>query len=352
MSHIEQAQPVSGVVRVFPPSYIDRFLRFVERQPLPYWLIYLALFLLQSAINHAIFWAESGMIAPAFTGILFIFPFWQWMTMAIMTYLNHTSRTVLTAFRPLLQLDDEAFARLKAEFTTMPPRGAIATGLLWAAVALMGTYLYWDSLFQAGLTPASLLANMIECVICYSTGGVVYYHSLRQLSLIHRTVKQVKRFDLFALDPAYAFSRLTAQTGIAWIVLMGVTFLLFPFRLAPGMMLVFAVLMLLFALAAFALPLRAINRHLVLEKRALLAQHQRRVEAALARLHQQLDEGDLAQMDALNKALASLDLERKRLDDIPTLPWRTATLTGFISAAVLPVVLLLVQIVLQRWLSR
>lgn len=352
MSQIEQARPLAGVAWLTPPSYIDRFLRFVQGLPLPYWLTYLLLFLLQSGINHAIFWIESGAWPPPLNGILVIFAFWQWMPMAVMTYLNQTSKSVLNAFRPLLQVSDEGFARLKAEFTTMPPRSVIATGIFWGSVASLGIYLYWDIRSQIGPTPMALYLNFFEMIVCFSTGGVVYYHSLRQLALIHRTVQRVGRFDLFALDPAYAFSRLTARTGIAWVILIGVNFLLFPFQLVRGWMLALTVVMLLFALAAFALPLQVISRQLVREKRALLAQHQRRVETTLARLHQRLEQGDLSEMDALNKALASLDLERRMLDNIPTLPWRTATLTGFLSAAVLPVVLLLIQIILQRWLAR
>lgn len=349
MQTTEQVHSPAPATWLYPPSYVDRLMRFGQRLPAPYWLVYLLLFILQSTLNHVIGWWEGWLPLFTFTGILVLYPAWQWIPLIIMTFLNNTSRTALHSFRPLLQMDDEAFARLKAEFTTMPPRWVFFTSLFWAMFSIGIAYLYRDAYRLSGFGRITEWVTIIEGVLCFGVGGVMYFHSLRQLALIHRTVKRVKRFNLFALDPVYAFSRLTSRTGLSWVLMLGINFIFFPFALAPGLMLVYAVLMLFFALAAFILPLRVVNLHLVQEKRAFLADHQRRVEATLARLHVKLDQGDLADMEYFEKAIASLTAERKILEDIPTLPWRTSTLTGFLSAAVLPIVLLLIQIMIQRW---
>lgn len=351
MSTIEQTHLPARVPLDYPSSLMDRFIRFVQRLPVPYWLVYLLLFALQGLLNYGIARAESWQ--PSIFGrVLLIYPLWQWIPLAIVTFLNNTSLKVLDSFRPLLSLDDEEHARLKAEFTTMPPRGVFFNSLFWLVVYIVVNIVYQDAFRIAGFGPITQWATIIEGAFCFASGSVLYFHSLRQLALIHRTVKRVKHFNLFALEPVYAFSRLTALTGISWVLMLGLNFLFFPFVLAPGLMLIYAVLMLVFALAAFALPLRVVNQHLVQEKQVLLAEHQRRLEATLSRFHSHLDQGNLSSMEQFEKAITSLNAERKILEDIPTWPWRGATLTGFLSAAVLPIVLLLIQISIERWLTR
>ncbi len=105
------------------------------------------------------------------------------------------------------------------------------------------------------------------------------------------------------------------------------------------------------ALAAFILPLRVVNAQLVWEKRRLLAENQRRVEALLAQLHQQIDQNKLNEVDQLNNAISGLRVERDILEKIPTLPWRTQTLTGFLSATILPILLLIIQIIIENVMS-
>lgn len=351
MSTMDQTQFTSADNRFYQPSYIDRWMRFIQRLPAPYWLVYLALFFVQVLINHIVSWVDGWLPLFTFDRILLLYPVWQWIPLIIMTFLNHTSRTAIQAFRPLLDLDDEALARLKAEFTTMPPRGVIITSLFWFVSALSVAIFYQNLYAVYGFGPISEWLMIFEGLLCFSIGGVMYFHSLRQLALIHRTVKTVKHFNLFALDPVYAFSRLTSRTGISWMVMLALNFLLFPLTLAPGITLTYGVVILIFALAAFVLPLRVVNQKLVLEKRARLAEHNRRVENFLARLHQQLDWGEDADLEQYDNGLASLAAERKILDEIPTWPWRGATLTGFLSAAILPLILMLVQFAIERWFS-
>jgi hypothetical protein len=55
--------------------------------------------------------------------------------------------------------------------------------------------------------------------------------------------------------------------------------------------------------------------------------------------------------DALNKTLASLVVERELLAKIPTWPWQPGALTGFLTALLLPIILWLIQRILERMLT-
>jgi hypothetical protein len=51
----------------YAPSFLDRFMGFVERLPSPYWLTYLALFLVQVMITHVLAWID-GWVPAGFGG--------------------------------------------------------------------------------------------------------------------------------------------------------------------------------------------------------------------------------------------------------------------------------------------
>lgn len=342
-----------SVIRPYAPSFLDRFMRFVQHLPIPYWLTYSLLFTVVSAINYALAWLDGWLPAFSFNSILLLFPIWQWGTLAIITYLNKTSETAISSFCPLLDIDDEMLEKLKYEFTTMPAPGVILSGVIWTIVYLFLTYLSYDAFYvQYGLGKFYQVFTLLEGLICYFTGSVIYYHSLRQLWLVNRIVKMVRQFNLFQLEPVYAFSHLTARTGISWMFMLGLTLLTFPLDLAQGLTFAVLILQVILALAAFALPLRFVNYHLVAEKRRLIAKLNQRVESTLEQVHRSIDENRPGEVENLNSALTGLNTEREILTNIPTWPWRAGTLSGFLSAIALPIILLLAQIVIERFLVR
>jgi hypothetical protein len=344
-------KPTADMVH-YRPSFIDRFMSFIQRLPIPFWLTYLLLFVLESLINHVLGWVDGWLPAFSFNAIMLIFPLWQWGTLAIITYLNKTSQATISSFSSLLDSDDDALNKTKYEFTTMPTRGVILSGITWIFIYLLLSQLAYDAFYiQYGLGKALQVFIFLEGLIGYSTGSVFYYHSLRQLWLVNRTVKMVKRFNLFHLDPVYAFSRLTSRTGISWMLMLGLTLLMFPLDLAKGFMLAILGFQVVMALAAFTLPLRFVNRHLVSEKRRLMADLNQQIEATVEHLHHALHQNKVDDAAQLGNALMGLNTEREILANISTWPWRTATLTAFLSAIVFPIVLLLIQIVIQKWLG-
>jgi hypothetical protein len=88
-----------------------------------------------------------------------------------------------------------------------------------------------------------------------------------------------------------------------------------------------------------------------LEKRRLLGELNQQIELTVKRLHHSLDNDELDDAAQIANALMGLNSEREILMSISTWPWRTGTLTAFLSAIFLPIVLLLIQIVIQKWLG-
>lgn len=211
----------------------------------------------------------------------------------------------LTSLAPLLNLADEDMNRLKYEFTTMPRRSVIASVLFWGISYVGFMLIAYDTISaDFGFGQFYNIVAFIAGLITYSSSGVIYLHSIRQLLLVNRTVKMVKRFNLFQLDPIFAFSTVTSRTGISWVILISATLLTLPGQLAVIPMLIMMVVQVMLAVAAFLLPLRLVNQRLVAEKRRLLNELNQRVEFMLARMNQCLDEGNLGDVHQLNDAVS------------------------------------------------
>jgi hypothetical protein len=325
----------------------------IERLPIPFGLTYAAIFLLESSLLLIAAWVDGSLPAFSIDPIFLIYPAWLCGPLFIMTHLNSVSRQALSNFRPLLAIPDSSVKRLEYEFTSMPASKVVLHSLAWTAFYLIFTYAALRRMYGAlGFGQLASSAAFVAGFASFFVGSAIYYHTIRQLRLVHRTVTSVKEFDLFRLDPVYAFSSLTSRTAIAWVLLLTITLVLFPISLAPGPSLALLVTQLLLAIAAFVLPIRFVNTGLVAAKRRLLAELDARLKATLARLHRCLDENALEGVPHLNGAIAGLAAERDLLSKIPTWPWRPGTFAGFLSIIVLPIALFVVQLLLSRWLAR
>ena len=90
---------------------------------------------------------------------------------------------------------------------------------------------------------------------------------------------------------------------------------------------------------AFIWPLRGVHNLLVEEKQRLLAECTRRQETAIIQLHQGVDTNNMEEMDHLNKAMASLEIEHATLSRISTWPWQPETVRWVVAALLFPVII-------------
>ena len=350
----EAPQLLSAELRPYEPSYVDKLMRSVEALPIPYWATYLVLFVLHAVLIFALAWPDGRSPFNQFDSFALSQAVWLWYPLAVMTYLDRTALQALSSSSPLFPIPDEAMARLRYEFSTMPNRPVIVNGLIWTLFYVtlpLYTALIDGYYKQNGIGIASMVISLAIGLPSYFIGVTIFYHTIRQLRLVSRTAGMVEEINTFQLDPVFAFSRLTARTGIAWVFLLAFSLPLVPIQAVPVPAATAMVILWPLILAAFVLPLWNMHRRLVSEKNSLQADRNQRVESMLARLHRSLDEGDLEEMAGINGALAGLEAEREVLSRLPTWPWRSRTLTGFLTAILLPLALFLIQLALERWLG-
>jgi hypothetical protein len=289
--------------------------------------------------------------------------------LALMHYLDKSAASAIAVFRPILapaetggqpSLEDEAtFGRLSYQLTTLPPRQTLVATIAFATFAIV-TYILQTSTgavpsFLAGTagTPLSNASVLAPFIVQNGISGVLAYHTIHQLVLISRIYTQHARINIYRLQPLYALSlpgTFTAIGIILYVYIWVATATSMSQAVGPveiGLSVSFAGI----AAATFALPLLGAHRHLVAEKNRRLAEVSSHFEAAAERLHRQLDSPRLDQMDDLNKALASLEIEQGVLRRIPTWPWEPGPVRGLVAALLLPIAVWILQLLLGRVLG-
>jgi hypothetical protein len=331
----------------YRPSWLDRLTQAPDRLPIPAWTVYGLLLVGVVLVINGINWI-GGLYPPGTFDLLQSgFAVYGVYMLALMHHLNGVAGSKFAAFRAVLDLDAQECQRLEYELTTLPAREGALAGLAgFAFVAL----LYWVELLDAGigpLSPAFLVGRFLIEGFTFALFAVLIYHTIHQLRLVSRIHALASRVDLFEPAPLYAFSHLTARTGIGLVVLTAYSFLIDPSTnvVAVGL----TALVALVAAAAFVLPLEGMHRRIVVEKERLQLEADRRLKVTFAELHRSVDARDLSVSDALNKTLESLQLERDAIARLPTWPWQPATLRGFVSALLVPIVLWLIIRALERF---
>ncbi|HSB88403.1 MAG TPA: hypothetical protein VLD63_00110 [Anaerolineales bacterium] len=337
----------------YPPSLVDRLIAWLDRQPVPVWLILLAAAAVVLAILTAVQWREGayavGTFNPLHAMASAYVPFLVWL----IRYLDRSAASALQEFRPALMSESEAMP-LRYRLTTLPRTATLFVG---GATALAIGLMAW--LFSADLrlleVAPTLLSEAVFGAVLIATWwatGVFVYHTVRQLVLIHEIYTRRTRIDVFQLTPLYAFSHHTRRTAVAILLFVYLDFLIadptlryHPLNLGVGATLA------LLAVVAFVGPLGGVHRLLAAEKTRLVDDNARRLEAGFRELQKRMDSLRLAGADDLNKTLSSLEIERTALLRIPTWPWEPGTIRGLAAALLLPILIWLIQFALGRWLG-
>ena len=269
-------------------------------------------------------------------------------------YLKRAAQAAFDDFQPALSARPEEGQRLRYEFTVLPPRGALGAALIGLAFGLTGSYFLSDRFFeflQLASTPLSIVFNGVIGPMTWVVFAVLLYRILRMLFLVSYLFQHWTRVDLLYVDPLFALSNLTAKAAVTILVLPALFVSAAPAIALQPVSAHLGLGYVVVGIATFGLPLTGIHRLLTAEKKRMLAEHAARMRKAIEDLHERMDRRRLDRMDDLNKAMASLEIEHTTLVRIPTWPWEPATLRGFILALVIPILIWLIQYILQKVLG-
>jgi hypothetical protein len=326
----------------------------IDRLPGPAWPFYLglalAIYLLETMVQWQSGTTPFGSFVPTHTAMAI-----SAISLSLGHYLKEYAGRAFDAYRPSLLADADEIELIRYRFTVMTKRGALLATLFGMAFGVAGTLLTgvtYMRILRLATSPLSFATNTLLGLATWAAFFTVLYMILRQLRIVSWLFSTRTRVDLFALEPLYALTGLTARAAVSFLVVPALFIILAPAIRDEPASLWIALAGSLIAIATFLLPLAGIHRLLVIEKTRRLAEQSRRMLSAIEDLHRRMDQGRLRQMDDLYKAIASLDLERATLNKIPTWPWEPGSIRGVAAALLLPLALWLIQQVLQPLLAR
>ncbi len=273
--------------------------------------------------------------------------------LALVRYLDGAAEAALRNFRPALEVSEEEYAELRYRLTTAPARPALLCSMAGVAVGVLLLSLIPTAftLMSWSTGPASVILLNGLTSLLLGVAGALVYHIIHQLRLVSHIYAEKAIVNMSDLGPLYAFSSLTFQTALGLIIYLSMwvaTALELVFQpVGIGFMVFYAVVI----IVTFMWPLMGVHGRLMQEKQRLLRESSQRLDATIAEIYGRVDAGELDRMDELHVTMASLEIGRSMLTRIPTWPWRPETLRGFISALLLPLVVFVLQFVLQRFLA-
>ncbi len=327
----------------------------VGRLPLPAWLFYLLL---------ALLFEGAAIGALALDGILnaphaLIYYTWLAVPLAyllgLVHYLDDWAASALARYRPVLAVDEAGYDRLRYQLTTLPARPAAAVaalGALYGIGKLALAFLQKANPNLDAVHPAVVAMEIALTILSYVAAATVIYHTFHQLGTVSVIYTEHTRINLFQLGPLYALSSLAARGAIG-IGIVTYLWLPPPASMMPNQTLGMAdflptTLLIAVILVTFIWPLWGAHRLLQREKQRLQDEVGGRLAATMTELNGMIDRGELENRESLVSTLDGLKTAQEVIDKLRTWPWRVGTISGVAAAILAPILIWLIQRLLER----
>lgn len=336
--------------RIYRPSLIDLITHWVGRLPIRPWFFYVLSGIGLIAVQLLFLWIDDGLEAVELLPVIIFNGLATPFMLALIQLLDDQAMTALKSMRPMIEMTEGELERLKYKVANMPFPVPLIVGLGMLAFYILTPYLTAEpARFAAlqGLPVFAVVFHVIDKSSAFLT-GVLIYHTIRQLRQVHEITCDRVRINLLQIAPIQAFSRLTASTAVGLVLFMNLWLLINPDLLADPTSIVFAVVFGIITVSIFVWPLVGIHRLVETEKAKELQKIDRRLEEVFVKFDEHFLEDDYPAIDTLNGTISSLEIKRRRMEAVPTWPWNPGTVRFVIAAVALPLLLMLIQILVEQ----
>ncbi|HEU4742479.1 MAG TPA: hypothetical protein VFS50_12875 [Meiothermus sp.] len=336
----------------YRPGWVNRWVAWVERLPLPYWVYYLGLAIAIVGVQNWIKWYDGTLPPGSFFLPLILFSCAGVYALALMHSLIRRVPETLERLRPALKGDEAAYLKLLYRLANAPALPVLLATLAGLALgAVLQSWLLRPVLpiFKLSVTPTSTVFDGTLFILTWGVLGAGLYsllHFLRGISQIYLEHTEV---NLFQPQPLYSLSGLASRAalGVALYNLPWIT-------LTPGASNVPAIVVLtlifqFMAAAVFFVPLLGVHQLLLEDKYRRQQIVGKKLQYVLEQIHQKMDSGDASGIDPLQKLLSLLQTEQSTLEKAPTWPWNPETMRLVITAIGVPMLVWLIQRALNRF---
>jgi hypothetical protein len=331
----------TGKERPFKPSLIDRFNNWVKGLPINAWVFFVVFGLGLILVQLLFLWLEGGLQDGELLPIIIFNGLFTPFLLALIYLLDQQALTALNAMRPVLDTTESEFDGYAYRLSTMPSPLPLAIGLTMVVLVILMEQFLTTPVPYAGLEQSRAFAVVFQVVDKSSAFlfGVIITHTVRQLRLVNAINARHVRIDLFNLRPLQAFSKLTASTAVGLVVGVYGWMVINPELWRDPVILGFIAIITVLAVSVFVWPLYGVHRLMVAAKERTLHEIDLRFQAVFSDFNRGLRDEDYSATEGLTGTIASLDIQRHRIEAIPTWPWRLETARFVLAAIALPLVL-------------
>ncbi len=333
-------------------SWVDRLQGVAENVPLGPMSLYAVLAVILILILHGFQWISGNTEKYLFTLPLIWTAVWTPLMLAMIHILDRIARRSLTEFRPASGLEAEDYERYEHQLTTMPSRYVILMHLL-GAVVFLGTV--WLAPSYSGLVSGDPVADAVVYLIFWFNMGMLLvsmYHHSRQLEMVSTLHKETPSIEIIDTAPIFAFSRLSFWAAALTVFTILPSIFVYQTAEENTLFALPSIIGVALAMLAFFLPLHNLNKRLVNEKSTRLEHGRRRIHDSIDELNQRVDRGDLLDIGAQHSQLAALLLELEYLENLRTWPWPRGMFARLLGLIGLPILLFILQLLIQEFFSR
>jgi len=326
----------------YRPVWIYRFFNFIDRIPIPAWLLVVLIIVSVGVANHLIAWQQGNLPYGQINGYLATVGLYIVLMPAIWVFSTERAHRALMEFFEGSGKSRAQVQSISSDFNSLPDWAMI---LLLAFGVLQGYFIYSNMTVSMIPLSAQVLPSLGLLSWC-STNGFIYpvmARALRQLVLIKRLFSDLE-VDIFNRQPIYALSRYASLVSIiALIIVYGFQSISFPSFLFTPLGIFIQFLTLALALSLFLIPLTDINRTMRRAKERLLSELGKDLKEVQQRVHRSVAGKNLANISDLRSAVSALKDETEIVQKIPTWPWQPETLRNLFTPLLIPVFVYLVQ---------
>jgi hypothetical protein len=335
-------------------SWIDRFTGWVEVLPVHAWIFYAAFGIVLILVQMLFLWLDAGLHAEELLPIIIFNGLATPFLLSQIHLLDNQAATAVNSMKPMLEISEREFEDYEYRLMHMPFLRPLVFGLV-IMVSTMLTPLVSTAPVRYAALEQFPIFNVVFQIVDKSSAflfGVVIYHTFRQLRLVNSINSNHIRINLFQLRPLHAFSRLTASTALGLLAFLYVWMLINPELLSDPVLLGYSLILTIMAAAIFVWPLWGIHTLIERQKEEALDEINLRSLDLFTKLNQSIDENDYDATDRFNGTIASLEIQHKRISEVPTWPWRSETARIAITAIAFPLLLMILQYFALQALDR
>ena len=336
--------------RPYKPSWIDRFNHWIEKLPVSVWLFHAVFGIMLILVQLLFLWLDRGFQAIEIMPVIIFNGLATPFLLALVSHLDIQSVTAVNSMKPMLDTTESEFNAYQYRLSNMPFFPPLAAGLAMAVFAILASRVSISPFRYAVLEELPVFEVVFRIIDMSSAFlfGVVIYHTIRQLCLVSSLSARQIRINLFRLQPLQAFSRLTAPTAIGLMVFIYLWMLINPELLSDPVTFGLSVIFSILTISIFIWPLYGFHRIMALEKERTLHDIDLRLDAVFSEFNLRFQEKDYSALEVLNGAISSLDILYRRVKAISTWPWRLDTARYVLTAVALPLILMILQFIVEN----